>query len=180
YDGGMWPRDKGAIVAMQINKCATECVAPIRNRAIIMVRRASNRLQAPERADIFHRLTRNQRDAIPHHAAIALTHQQCALPDRKSGFDSYSGDAEIVAPDQLVTLRQLLTRDPLLAFPVHILPLVLANRARSRGRGAFGKLGTALFASPERHRHRSNPAKKQPAKKDGLFIDVANYLSRRS
>ena len=58
------------------------------------------------------RLLGQQRNAVPEHAAIVLTQQQRALTDRESGLDPDSGDAEIVAPDQPVTCRQLLAREP--------------------------------------------------------------------
>jgi hypothetical protein len=96
--------------------------------------------------------------AIPHHAAIGRGHQQRALPDRKIRFDGDAGKAEIIAPGELVIFRQLLAREPRLAVPVHILPLVLADRARGRRHSAFGKLRAALFASPYRHGGHSNPA----------------------
>ena len=58
------------------------------------------------------RLLGQQRNAVPQHAAIMLTHQQRTLTDRKARLDPQSGDAEIVAPDQPVALRELLARQP--------------------------------------------------------------------
>ena len=148
HDGRMRPGDEGAIVAMQIDRDATERLAPVGDRAIEMRVRDGDRLQAAERADIIDRFAGDQRHAIPHHAAIGLGHQKRALPDRKSRLDGNAGDAEIVAPDEFATLRHLLAREPRLAFPVHELPLVLADQACLRRISAFGKLGPALFASP--------------------------------
>ena len=139
---------KSAIVAMQIDRYAAERLAPVGDRAIIMRMRDGDRLQAAERADVVDGFAGDQRHAIPHHAAIGLGHQQRALPDRKTRLDADAGNAEIVAPDELVTLRQFLAREPRLALPVHKLPLVLADQAGLRRLGAFGKLGPTLFASP--------------------------------
>ena len=110
HDRRMRPRDEGAIVAMQIDRYAAERLAPVGDRAIVMRMRDRDRLQAAERADVVDRLGRRQRNAIPHHAAIRLAHQQRALPDRKTRLDADAGNAEIVAPDQLVTLRHFLAR----------------------------------------------------------------------
>ena len=78
--------------------------------------------------------------------------------DRETRLDRDAGNAEIVAPGEPVTLRHLLARDPLLTVPVHILPLVLADRTCRRRRRAFGKLRATLFASPYRHREHSSQA----------------------
>jgi hypothetical protein len=51
------------------------------------------------------------------------------LPDGEGGFDTDSENAEVIAPDQLVTFGQLCAGDPGLAFPIHELPLVFADRA---------------------------------------------------
>ena len=110
--------------------------------------RNGDRPQAAEGADVVNRLPRNQRQAVPHHTAIGLGHQQRALSDRKTRLDADAGNAEIIAPDELVIFRQFLARNPCLALPVHKLPLVLADRAGLRRLGVFGKLGTTLFASP--------------------------------
>ena len=109
---------------------------------------AEGGLQAAERADIIDRFAGDQRHAIPHHAAVRLGHQKRALSDRKSRLNGNAGDAEIVAPDELVLLRHLLPREPRLTFPVHELPLVLADQAGLRWISAFGKLGSTLFARP--------------------------------
>jgi hypothetical protein len=69
-------------------------------------------------------------------------------------LDPDAEQTEVIAPDSSVTSSQRFTGDPALALPVHILPFVGANQARGRRLGAIGKLGTALFASPERHGRR--------------------------
>ena len=69
-------------------------------------------------------------------------------PIAKPGSTADAGNAEIVAPDELVIFRQFLTREPRLALPVHKLPLVLADQAGLRRLSAFGKLGPTLFARP--------------------------------
>src|SRR5207247_2869381 len=97
------------------------------------------------------RLAGGERNAIPEHAAIRLNNQQSALPDRKARFNADADNAEIVAPDQLVPPDQFVAGQPLLALPVHKLPLVLADPARSRRLFAIGKLGAALFTGPKGH-----------------------------
>src|SRR5205809_3067858 len=155
HDGGMRPRDEGAIVTMQIDGYAAERFAPVGDRAIVMRMRDGDRLQATERADVVDGFAGGQRHAIPHHAAIGLGHQQRALPDRETRLHADAGNVEVVTPDELVTFRQLPAREPGLPLPVHILPLVFADRAGLRRLGAFGKLGAALFTGPQRHRHYS-------------------------
>jgi hypothetical protein len=97
---------------------------------------------------MVHGLAGGQRHAIPHHAAIRLRHQKRALSDRKTRIDAETGNAEIVAPDELVIFRQFLAREPRLALPVHELPFVHADQARMWRLGVFGKLGSTLFARP--------------------------------
>ena len=144
----MRPRDEAAIVAMQIDRYTAERLAPISDRAIKMRVRNGDRLQAAERADVVDGVAGDQRHAVPHHAAILFAQQQRALPDRKIRLDADAGNAEIVAPGKLVAFRQLFTREPRLALPVHKLPLVFADGTPRRRLGTFRKLGTTLFAGP--------------------------------
>src|SRR5712671_4657383 len=175
-DRRVLPRNPPAIIAMQINRHAAKRVAPIGDGRIKMRMRDSNRLEATERSNMFDRVVSQHGNAIPQHTAVRFPHQKRALPDRETGLDTDSRNAQIFTPDKLVTFRQLFAGEPRLAFPVHELPLVLADKARQRRLTAFGKLGTALFASPERQR--SAPLSQrniQPAERvDGYAVAGAN------
>lgn len=151
HDRRVRPRHPLRVVAVQIDRRVAERRAPVGNRAIIMRMRDRDRLQPAERPDMRDRLGRGQRHAVPHHAAAAIRHQERTLPDRKGRLERQSDQAEIVAPDQPMPLREPVARQPRLPFPVHILPLVLADRAGRWRRRGFGKLRAALFAGPERH-----------------------------
>jgi hypothetical protein len=67
--------------------------------------RDSNRLEAAERSNVFDCFGREQGNAIPEHTAIRFPHQQRALPDRKTGLDTYAENTQIFTPNKLVTLR---------------------------------------------------------------------------
>src|SRR5690348_12273691 len=102
HDRGTRPRDPLRIVGMQIDRRAIERLAPVGNGSIIVRMRDSDRLQSAERADMLDRLSRGERNAIPHHASVRLAQDERALADGKRRLEAYSGDAEILAPDQLV------------------------------------------------------------------------------
>jgi hypothetical protein len=148
---GMRPGHEGAVVAVQIDRRAAECLAPVGGRTIEMRMRHRDRLQPAERAHMGDGLVGPERNAIPHHAAIRLAQKQRALPDCEGWLDRDADDIEIVAPDKLVSLREVLAREPALAGPVHELPLILADRARARRLETVGKLCATLEAGPEGH-----------------------------
>src|SRR3979409_1878480 len=102
HDRRMRPGDPLPVVAMQIDRNAAERLAPVGHRAIKMRMRNRDRLEAAERPDVFDRLCGRQGNAIPEHAAIGLTNQQRALPDRKTRLDANAEKPEIVTPDEFV------------------------------------------------------------------------------
>jgi len=81
-------------------------------------------------------------------------HQQRALPDAEERLDADAGQAGLVlAQDVLVALRlQLSEARPLLAGPVDVLALVLADDAASRRLIARSVLDGAYAADVRVHR----------------------------
>src|SRR5262249_22878169 len=94
---------------------------------------------------------------VPHHATVGLLEYERALGDGKGRLDAEPDHTEIVAPDQFVRIGQFLARQPALTLPVHILPLILADRTRAPRLAPVGKLGAALLTSPQRHDGSSRP-----------------------
>src|SRR6202012_4071792 len=92
-----------------------------------------------------------ERYAIPHHDTAWAVLDQRAMGDGERLLETGSEEADVIKPDGLMGARELLAAQPALPLPVHELPLVLADRARRRRRFALGKLGAALFASPDWH-----------------------------
>jgi hypothetical protein len=94
----------------------------------------------------------------------ALLTSSARCPIAKTWVEADACQAKVVTPDNPATLGQRLAREPLLALPVHILPLILADRTGCRRRSCVRKLGTALFAGPQGH---GGCSKVAPARRKG-------------
>jgi hypothetical protein len=149
HDGGVLPRDEGAIVAMQIDRHAAERLAPVSDRAVVMRMRDGESPSGHRASGRSRWRQRGQRHAVPHHASHRPPGtSSCALLRSQSPARHQCRQCLDRHARRACGFSQFLAREPGWPLPVHILPLVLADQDTPRRLRAFGKLGTALFAGP--------------------------------
>jgi asparaginyl-tRNA synthetase len=149
---GIVAHDPRAIGRMQMDWGVMKGAAPFDHGRVVVRVRNGDSANAAERVDALNGSIVEQRHAIPQNISARRLDEKGTLPDRERRLRP---DAEKIRSFSLDPIRvigsQLLERGPLLPVPVHVLPLIVANRTTRRRLLGFAELCAARDANVITH-----------------------------